>query len=91
MTRQAVCQPSGEMLLNLQSKSHNLPSAPGTYVFLLSLSKSKAIKVGKLGSLSFACGWYAYVGSAMAQQLGAHCIMSRDHLDSMPDRLPKNR
>ncbi|MGD8833323.1 MAG: GIY-YIG nuclease family protein [Desulfobacteraceae bacterium] len=43
----------------------SLPSDPGTYILMLSLSKTHCIVVGKLGDLHFLPGWYAYVGSAM--------------------------
>jgi Uri superfamily endonuclease len=36
----------------------------GIYVLAISISKSKAIRIGALGKLSFSKGFYAYVGSA---------------------------
>lgn len=55
-----------------------LPSDPGTYVLLLWLGKSKPIVVGKLGSIDFASGYYAYVGSAMGP--GGLAARVRHHL-----------
>jgi Uri superfamily endonuclease len=37
----------------------------GGYVLLISLSRAQTIRVGGLGSISFAAGGYAYVGSAL--------------------------
>jgi Uri superfamily endonuclease len=37
----------------------------GSYVLLLELSEKQEIVIGKLGSVVFAPGFYAYVGSAM--------------------------
>ncbi len=37
---------------------------PGTYVLVLHLDRAARIEVGKLGTLSFAAGYYCYVGSA---------------------------
>lgn len=37
----------------------------GSYVLILWLASAKDVKVGKLGTISFAQGFYAYVGSAM--------------------------
>ncbi|MDY6951343.1 MAG: DNA/RNA nuclease SfsA [Thermodesulfobacteriota bacterium] len=37
----------------------------GSYLLLLRLDKKKTIKVGQLGKLQFAKGYYIYVGSAM--------------------------
>ena len=37
---------------------------PGIYTILLKLGKSQEIKVGSLGVIAFAAGYYAYTGSA---------------------------
>lgn len=37
----------------------------GAYVLILRLASAKDVEVGKLGKISFARGFYAYVGSAM--------------------------
>lgn len=37
----------------------------GIYVLIMKLSERKVIKVGRLGDISFAGGFYAYVGSAL--------------------------
>ncbi|MEW5761414.1 MAG: DUF123 domain-containing protein, partial [Candidatus Thermoplasmatota archaeon] len=37
----------------------------GTYILLMSLPGRCNIRVGKLGSIKFNKGYYAYVGSAM--------------------------
>ena len=36
----------------------------GIYVLVIKLPKSRAITIGKLGTLPFSYGYYAYVGSA---------------------------
>jgi Uri superfamily endonuclease len=50
--------------------------AKGAYVLLLWLSSSEDVTVGKLGTISFARGFYAYVGSAMGvagfKRVGRH-------------------
>ena len=38
----------------------------GTYILILEMAKARRTTVGRLGELSFASGYYAYVGSAMA-------------------------
>jgi len=42
-----------------------LPNGPGTYVLILRLDSPREIAVGRLGTLRFARGTYAYVGSAL--------------------------
>ncbi|MDI6720801.1 MAG: GIY-YIG nuclease family protein [Candidatus Aenigmarchaeota archaeon] len=37
----------------------------GSYILLISVRKDSAIRIGKLGSISFPKGFYCYVGSAM--------------------------
>lgn len=37
----------------------------GSYLLVLRLDEGKRIRVGRLGTLSFRCGYYVYVGSAM--------------------------
>ena len=37
----------------------------GIYTLLIKLDKPQAITIGKLGSVSFPAGYYAYVGSAL--------------------------
>jgi endonuclease-3 len=37
---------------------------PGIYTILLSLGKAQEIRVGALGVIAFAAGYYAYTGSA---------------------------
>ncbi len=39
---------------------------PGIYLLLFAIEKEANLPVGRLGVSSFAPGWYAYVGSAMA-------------------------
>lgn len=62
-----------------------LPPHPGTYVLMLSLSNSRRIAVGKLGTFHFSSGWYAYAGSAMgpgglAARVGRHLqIRKKSH------------
>ncbi len=43
----------------------NIPQTPGSYVLVLRNPKPRVLKVGRLGSLAFPPGTYAYVGSAM--------------------------
>lgn len=40
------------------------PIHAGTYILLLYLRKGERIGIGRLGTISFSRGWYAYVGSA---------------------------
>jgi Uri superfamily endonuclease len=40
-------------------------AARGSYVLLMSLPEECNITVGRLGAIRFACGYYAYVGSAL--------------------------
>jgi Uri superfamily endonuclease len=54
-----------------------LPPRPGIYILMLALFKPRRITVGRLGTLQFFPGWYAYVGSAMgpggvAARVGRH-------------------
>jgi Uri superfamily endonuclease len=37
----------------------------GVYTLIIKLQKGKGITIGKLGSVSFAAGYYVYVGSAL--------------------------
>ncbi|MBN2330662.1 MAG: GIY-YIG nuclease family protein [Candidatus Aenigmarchaeota archaeon] len=37
----------------------------GSYVLLIKLGKAKGIRIGRLGTLPFRPGFYAYVGSAL--------------------------
>lgn len=39
-------------------------TARGTYILILRLASPAELTIGRLGSFSFAAGWYAYVGSA---------------------------
>lgn len=41
-----------------------LPHAPGTYALLLHLNSPAVFRVGRLGTLTFAPGYYVYIGSA---------------------------
>jgi Uri superfamily endonuclease len=40
------------------------PAEPGTYVLLLRCSSTRAVHVGRLGTLRLRPGWYVHVGSA---------------------------
>ena len=40
------------------------PAEPGTYILLLRCSSTRAVRVGRLGTLRLRPGWYVYVGSA---------------------------
>jgi Uri superfamily endonuclease len=50
--------------LQKRTKAQN-DIAKGAYVLILWLASAKDVTVGKLGTISFAPGFYAYVGSAM--------------------------
>jgi len=41
-----------------------IPDAPGTYVLVLRCAKTRAIRIGRLGTISLSPGYYVYVGSA---------------------------
>ncbi len=41
-----------------------LPASPGTYVLVLRSSRSRTVRVGRLGQLQLRPGYYLYVGSA---------------------------
>lgn len=43
----------------------SMKSSPGSYILFLRLPRRERIKVGKLGTISFPAGLYAYVGSAL--------------------------
>lgn len=43
---------------------------PGTYLLFLQLGAAVALKVGRLGKLELAAGWYVYVGSALGGLAG---------------------
>lgn len=60
-----------------QSITEGLPRVPGSYVLVLRLPESTLIQVGRLGTIGFTRGWYAYVGSALgpgglAGRIGHH-------------------
>ena len=42
-----------------------LPAGPGSYVLLINLEGPATIEVGRLGTIDFDAGCYAYVGSAL--------------------------
>jgi Uri superfamily endonuclease len=45
-------------------KPDGLPREPGSYLLVLRLALSAELRVGRLGSIGFRRGWYAYAGSA---------------------------
>lgn len=49
----------------MKASNSLLPSALGAYVLLIPLENPEAIEVGRLGTIDFPTGWYAYVGSAL--------------------------
>ena len=53
--------------MNLPQKTdlRNIPELPGSYVLILSNPCQRSISIGRLGSVVFPTGDYAYVGSAM--------------------------
>lgn len=55
----------------------DIPPTSGTYVLILYLRKGAQVAIGRLGTITFKQGWYAYVGSAfgpggLAARLGRH-------------------
>ena len=59
----------------MKKPNHPLPSGPGSYALLIELESPTAIDVGRLGSIEFRAGWYAYVGSALggvSARVGRH-------------------
>jgi Uri superfamily endonuclease len=73
---------------------HHAPAANGTYILLAELGSRATIEIGKIGSLSFAAGTYAYVGSAfgpggLAARLGRYASVARRkhwHIDFLLDQ-----
>lgn len=73
----------------------SLPRVPGTYVIIMNLTAPAKIAVGRLGTVAFPVGDYAYVGSAfgpggIAARLGHHLTVSRRprwHLDYLRPHL----
>ena len=63
------------------------PADRGAYVLIIQLSRSVRIRVGALGLLTFASGWYVYVGSALnglSARVGRHLRLHkarRWHID----------
>lgn len=59
----------------------------GTYVLILENHANIELEIGKLGSLGFKRGWYAYVGSALSgleHRIGRHLRASKKvhwHID----------
>ena len=41
------------------------PAEPGSYILIIRLYQPTRIRVGKLGTVDFEAGWYAYSGSAL--------------------------
>jgi sugar fermentation stimulation protein A len=66
---------SVDKAFNIREKTRVLPIAwvvveehnvdAGAYVLILRLSRRRRLRVGALGEVSFAAGFYAYVGSAL--------------------------
>jgi Uri superfamily endonuclease len=59
----------------------------GTYIIVLYLSKDLIIKVGALGKILFAKGYYLYVGSAMGN-INSSSLLNRvnRHLSNSKDK-----
>jgi len=79
----------GNLFLNV-----NLASRPGCYSLIISLMRTKALRVGKLGVALFPKGTYVYTGSAMgglAARLKRHLTRKKkirwhiDHLLKFPE------
>lgn len=46
------------------------PPTPGSYLLLLELPAAARLTVGRLGTIDFPPGWYAYAGSALGGLAG---------------------
>lgn len=57
-----------------------LPRAKGCYILVLFLAQPQTLQVGKLGELTFAAGYYLYVGSAFGS--GGLAARLKHHLSS---------
>jgi len=44
---------------------HVIPESRGVYILFIEVARERKISVGRLGTMSFEPGFYAYVGSAM--------------------------
>lgn len=52
------------MTIQETTSTASIPSAHGTYALVLHMSRSRRIRIGRLGTFSFPAGHYLYVGSA---------------------------
>jgi Uri superfamily endonuclease len=68
----------------------------GSYILLIELPKAQIISVGRLKTVSFPGGYYAYVGSAMGGikgRLGRHLGRNKKthwHIDYLLEKAPVN-
>lgn len=68
-------------------RTSRFPPARGVYVLWLYLPEAMTIKIGKLGSIDFTSGVYAYVGSAqrnLHQRVARHARLEKKlhwHID----------
>jgi Uri superfamily endonuclease len=62
-----------------------LPSSPGTYALVFSLSAPRSVRVGALGSITFEPGYLVYVGSAFGPG-GLHARVTRHARRDKPTR-----
>jgi len=71
-------------LLSSQKRTKVQNEMKGAYVIILWLASAKDVTVGKLGTIAFAPGFYAYVGSAMGaagfKRVGRHLDVSAGRL-----------
>ena len=69
-----------------------MPSGPGSYALLIELESPTVIDVGRLDSIEFRAGCYAYVGSALsgvAARVGRHLRQHKRlhwHVDYLLDK-----
>ena len=76
----------------MKNPNHPFPSDPGTYALLIELENPVTVEVGRLGSIEFRRGWYAYVGSALsgvAARVGRHLRQRKKlhwHVDYLLDK-----
>ena len=68
----------------------------GTYILVIELSDREAVKIGKLGTIKFKNGYYAYVGSALnglEQRINRHLRDDKKlfwHIDHLLDNAKAN-
>ncbi len=59
------CAMVGGMESNIPENASEITAEPGAYALVFRIDSNLEIPTGRLGTLSYTRGWYAYVGSAM--------------------------